>query len=139
MLVLVLLVAILYAAGVYLLLHRTLTRIIIGLALLGHGANLLLLIAGGPPGRSPLIDSAETTASAYADPLPQAMVLTAIVIGFGVIAFMLALSYRSWTLTHDDEVEDDIEDRRIARRAPSEDYSGEGADRPTAEVSGESA
>ena len=51
----------------------------------------------------------------YADPLPQAMALTAIVITFAILAFLLALAYRSWTITHDDEVEDDVEDRRIAR------------------------
>ena len=50
-----------------------------------------------------------------ADPLPQAMVLTAIVITFGVSAFLLALAYRSWVLTGDDEVQDDVEDRRVAR------------------------
>ncbi len=50
-----------------------------------------------------------------ADPLPQAMVLTAIVIAFGVSAFLLALAYRSWTLTGEDEVQDDVEDRRISR------------------------
>lgn len=105
-------VGVLYAVGTYLMLQRTLTRIVIGLALLGHGANLLLLIAGGPAGRPPLIGSAPV--AEMADPLPQAMALTAIVITFGVLAFLLALAYRSWLVTHDDQVEDDIEDRRIA-------------------------
>lgn len=108
-----LVVAVLYAVGTYLLLQRTLTRIVIGLALMGHGANLLLLAAGGAPGRPPLITDG-VDASAYADPLPQALALTAIVITFGVMAFLLALAYRSWSVTHDDEVEDDIEDRRLA-------------------------
>jgi multicomponent Na+:H+ antiporter subunit C len=111
-----LVVAVLYAAGTYLLLQRTLTRIVIGLALMGHGANLLLLAAGGAPGRPPLIAEG-VPASAYTDPLPQALALTAIVITFGVMAFLLALAYRSWALTHDDEVEDDIEDRRLGGRA----------------------
>jgi multicomponent Na+:H+ antiporter subunit C len=106
------LVGVLYACGVYLLLQRTLTRIVIGLALMGHGANLLLLAAGGRPGRAPIIDPDGGT---YADPLPQALALTAIVITFGVSALLLTLAYRSWQLRHDDEVEDDIEDRRIAR------------------------
>jgi multicomponent Na+:H+ antiporter subunit C len=55
------------------------------------------------------------------DPLPQAFVLTAIVITFGVTGFLLALAYRSWALTHDDEVQDDVEDRLVARRTEAED------------------
>jgi multicomponent Na+:H+ antiporter subunit C len=127
-------VAVLYGVGVYLLLQRTLTRIIVGLALLGHGANLLLLLAGGPPGLVPILGKGDEVEGNFADPLPQALVLTAVVIGFGVMAFMLALSYRSWALTRDDEVEDDIEDRRIARHEPSEDYTARGADRPPIEL-----
>jgi multicomponent Na+:H+ antiporter subunit C len=107
-------VGVLYATGTYLLLQRTLTRIVMGLALMGHGVNLLLLMAGGRAGAPPLVGSGEVAVETYADPLPQAMALTAIVITFGITAFLLALAYRSWTLTHNDEVEDDIEDRRIA-------------------------
>jgi multicomponent Na+:H+ antiporter subunit C len=114
-LVLALAVGVLYAAGTWLLLQRTLTRIILGLAMIGHGANLLLLMAGGLPGLPPLIGDATREQGEFADPLPQAMALTAIVITFGTIAFLLALAHRSWVLTHDDEVEDDVEDRRIAR------------------------
>ena len=55
-----------------------------------------------------------------ADPLPQALALTAIVIAFGITAFLLAVAYRSWVLNHDDEVEDDVEDRRIARLGEAE-------------------
>ncbi|HVM52215.1 MAG TPA: Na(+)/H(+) antiporter subunit C [Acidimicrobiales bacterium] len=102
----------LYAVGTYLLLQRTLTRIVLGLAVLGHGANLLLLVAGGPAAAPPILGGDART---LADPLPQALALTAIVITFAVTAFLLALAYRSWILRHDDEVEDDIEDRRIAR------------------------
>ena len=108
---LAILVGVLYATGTYLLLQRSLTRIILGLVLLGHGANLLLLLAGGRPGRAPLVGVGEGRTS---DPLPQAMALTAIVITFAIVAFLLALAYRSWTLSGDDEAEDDIEDRRIA-------------------------
>jgi multicomponent Na+:H+ antiporter subunit C len=119
-LVLAVVVGVLYAAGAYLMLQRTLTRIVIGLAMMGHGANLLLLMAGGRAGRAPLI-TADGPPPGAADPLPQAMALTAIVITFGIMAFLLALAYRSWTLTHNDEVEDDIEDRRIARLAREQD------------------
>lgn len=117
-LVLALVVAVLVGCGVYLLLQRTLTRIVIGLAMMSHGVNLLLLLAGGRAGDAPLAGAAEP-----ADPLPQALALTAIVISFGVSAFLLVLAYRSWQLRRDDEVENDVEDRRIAalaRRQPPE-------------------
>lgn len=113
MILLALTVAVLYAVGSYLLLQRTLTRIVVGLALMGHGANLLLLMGGGPPGAPPL-SGPDGPPAGVADPLPQALALTAIVITFGIIAFLLALAYRGWSLTGDDEVEDDIEDRRLA-------------------------
>lgn len=104
----------LYAIGVYLLLQRSLMRIVLGFVLLGHGANLLLLLAGGPAGRAPLLG--EAPRRLLADPLPQAMALTAVVITFGVTTFLLALAYRSWLVNREDEVQDDVEDRRIARR-----------------------
>jgi multicomponent Na+:H+ antiporter subunit C len=103
-------VGVLFAAGTYLLLQRTLTRIVIGLGLMGHGANVLLLAAAGGPGAPPLIGDAPP-AQPYTDPLPQALALTAIVITFGVSAFLLALAYRSRSLTGNDLVEDDLEDR----------------------------
>lgn len=111
-LVLAVTVGALYATGTFLLLQRSLTRIVLGLALLGHGANLLLLLAGGRAGAAPIVTGGM---GRVADPLPQALALTAIVITFGVMAFLLALAYRSWQLRRDDEVEDDVEDRRIAR------------------------
>ncbi len=105
--------AALFSLGTWLLLQRSLTRIIIGLGLLGHGANLLLLLSGQERGVAPFIGGIGR--SRPADPMPQALALTAIVISFGVSAFLLALAYRSWQLTGDDLVEDDVEDRRIAR------------------------
>jgi multicomponent Na+:H+ antiporter subunit C len=110
-LVLALTVGVLYAVGAYLVLQRSLSRIVIGLAILGHGANLLLLSAGGNPGDPPFAGADPATTS---DPLAQALALTAIVITFAVSAFLLALAYRSWLQRRDDEVEDDLEDRRIA-------------------------
>lgn len=113
----------LYTVGVYLLLQRTLTRIVLGIGLLGHGANLLLLVAGGPKGRAPFATGGEGAGRVLggtADPLPQAMALTAIVITFALTAFLLALAYRSFLLTRDDEVQDDVEDRRIAQVALTE-------------------
>ncbi|MFO7592307.1 MAG: Na(+)/H(+) antiporter subunit C [Acidimicrobiia bacterium] len=105
---------VLVSCGTYLVLQRQLTRVIFGFALMSHGANLVLLTAGGGAGGSPIIGEGE---GGFADPLVQAMILTAIVITFGVTAFLLALAYRSWQLTHDDQGEDDREDKRIARLA----------------------
>lgn len=112
---LVIVVAALIATGVYLLLERSLTRVIIGLILTGNGVNLLLLLAGGAAGGPPIVGM--TDPERMSDPLPQAMVLTAIVITLGVTAFLLAMAYRSWQLNGHDEVQDDLEDRRVARRA----------------------
>jgi multicomponent Na+:H+ antiporter subunit C len=114
-LVLVVLIGVLFGAGIYLLLERSLTRILIGITLLGNGANLLLLVAGGAAGGPPLIGSGPE--EEMADPLPQAFVLTAIVITLGMSAFLLAMAYRAWQLGGHDEVQDDDEDRRLARRA----------------------
>ena len=104
--------AILFGIGTYLVLQRKLTRIIIGLALLTHGANVLLITAGRP-GAAPLVG--QPAPDGFSDPLPQALALTAIVITFAVTALLLALGYRSWLLTNDDEVEDDVGDRAVAR------------------------
>jgi multicomponent Na+:H+ antiporter subunit C len=109
--------AALFAIGTYLLLQRKLSRVIVGLGLLGHGANVLF-VNSGRRGLPPIIGQGDP--SEFADPLPQALVLTAIVIGFGTTALLLALAYRSWLLTNDDEVEDDIEDRLVAGRGYSD-------------------
>lgn len=109
--------ALLFAVGTYLVLQRKLSRVIIGVGLLGHGANVLFVMAGRR-GDAPLVGQGD--ADGFADPLPQALVLTAIVINFGVTAFLLALAYRSWLLTEDDDVADDLEDRAL-RRQPAVD------------------
>lgn len=118
-LVLVAAVAVLYGAGAYLMLQRNLARIVIGLAMIAHGANLLLLLAGGPPAGPPMV-GLET--SAMSDPLPQAMALTAIVITFGITAFLLAMIYLSRVFHGDDVVQHDLDDRRIERGTTSEDH-----------------
>jgi len=97
----------LYAAGTYLLLRRSLVKLILGLALLGHGANLLIFAAGriqraaapilGPDGAPP--------APPVADPLPQALILTAIVIGLGVQAFCLVLLKRAYASAGRDDLD----------------------------------
>lgn len=120
-LILALVVGVLFTGGTYLLLQRTLTRTILGLVLYGHAVNVLLLLAGGRAGAPPIVDGGTEP---YTDPLTEAMALTSIVITFGIGAFLIALAYRSWTLTGDDMAEDDIEDRRIAQFA-SDQYEEE--------------
>lgn len=114
-LALVVVVGVLVGTGVYLLLERSLSRVVLGVTLVSNGVNVLFLIAGGAAGGPPLVGS--TAPEDMSDPLPQAMVLTAIVINLGLTAFVLAMAYRSWQLHGHDEVQDDLEDRRIARRA----------------------
>jgi multicomponent Na+:H+ antiporter subunit C len=104
----------LYAAGVYLLLDRSLTRVLLGFVMLGNATNLLLLSAAGPGGLPPILGVAE--AEEMSDPLPQALILTAIVITFGVAAFVLAMIHRSWALARNEAVGTDEEDRRVAGR-----------------------
>lgn len=109
-LVLVAVMVVLYAGGVYLLLDRSLTRVLLGFLLVGNATNLMLFLMSGSFGAAPIAGS--TDPADMSDPLPQAFILTAIVITFGVSAFLLALIYRSWRLAREDEdtVRDDEED-----------------------------
>ena len=118
--VLPVIIGVLYAAGVYLLLDRSLTRVLLGFVLLGNATNLLLLSTGGPAGLAPILGYSDP--AQINDPLPQALILTAIVITFGVSAFLLAIIHRSWRLARNEAVGTDEEDRRVAaRRAPDAD------------------
>ena len=95
----------LYAAGIYMMLRRSVVKLLIGLGLLSHAANLLIFTAGGiVRGRVPVVPPGETQPlMIVADPLPQALILTAIVISFAVLAFALVLIYRTYqTLGTDD-------------------------------------
>lgn len=105
---------VLYACGVYLMLDRSLTRVLLGFLLVGNATNLLLFLTSGSFGAAPLVGDADATE--MSDPLPQAFILTSIVITFGVSAFMLALIYRSWRLARQDEdaVRDDDVDVELA-------------------------
>lgn len=114
-LTLVAVMAVLYACGVYMMLERSLTRVLLGFLLVANATSLLLILMAGPPGLAPILNSG-TDVDDIADPLPQAFVLTSIVITFGVSAFLLALIYRSWRLSQADEVVDDQEDLAIAQR-----------------------
>jgi multicomponent Na+:H+ antiporter subunit C len=95
----------LYAAGLYLLLRRNIVRLAIGLALLGHAANMLIFTSAGlTRGRPPIIPEGETVpVPPFADPLPQALILTSIVIGFGVLAFALVLAFRAYEAVGTDD------------------------------------
>ncbi len=135
---LILAAAAMIGCGVYLVLERSLTRVLVGLVMLGNGVNVLFLVSGGPAGRAPIVGSGSSPMS---DPLHQALVLTAIVISLGTTAFVLAMAYRSWQLTDHDDVQDDVEDAAIRLLAeadePSDSYDltgqGDGADDPEEE------
>lgn len=107
---------VLVAGGTTLLMTRPLTRIVLGAVLLGNGVNLLLLSASGAAGAAPLLYPASRHRH-MPDPLPQAFVLTAIVITLALTAFLAAMAYRAWQLSGSDDVQDDVEDLRVARRA----------------------
>ncbi|MFG3616809.1 Na(+)/H(+) antiporter subunit C [Nocardia sp. NPDC047654] len=118
-LTLLIVIGILVACGVYLLLERAVSKMLLGLILFGNAVNLLILTAGGGNGKPPIRGTAET--EEMADPLAQAMVLTAIVITMGIAAFVLALAYRAYMLTTSDDVANDQEDEDVARRRAGED------------------
>jgi multicomponent Na+:H+ antiporter subunit C len=97
----------LYAAGLYMMMRRSIVKLIIGLVLLGHAANLLIFTVGGlVRARSPLVPEGELApVGPFADPLPQALILTAIVIGFGVVAFTVVLIHRVYQTVGTDDLE----------------------------------
>lgn len=116
-LVMVIAMGAMYAAGIYLMLDRSLTRVLLGFLLMGNATNLLLLLTGGLPGRPPLTDGENFSTDGMLDPLPQALILTAIVISFSLTAFLLAMVYRSWRFVRDESLQDDLEDMRVALEA----------------------
>ncbi|SDD92313.1 Na(+)/H(+) antiporter subunit C [Nocardioides lianchengensis] len=117
-LTLILISAALLGCGVYLLLERSLSRVLVGLVLMGNGVSIAFLVAGGPAGSPPIVG--EGGGEPMADPLPQAMVLTAIVITLATVSFVLAMAYRSWQLNGHDDVQDDVEDATIRRLATAD-------------------
>ena len=107
-LVLSLVVGVLFAGAVYLMLRRSVVQLILGLVLLSHGTNLLLFLMGDGVvrGSTPFVDPATGVAAATtADPLPQALILTAIVISFGFLAFIMALAYRADQAVRSDDLD----------------------------------
>lgn len=96
-------IGVLFMTATYLILSKSLLRIIVGTGLLSHGAHLLILTMGGlKRGAAPLLGE---NAESYTDPLPQALILTAIVISFGVTAFLLVLAYRAYQELGTDNME----------------------------------
>lgn len=105
---LAIIIGVLFAAATYMLLRRSLVKIIIGLALLGHAANLLLFTTGKiQRGAAPIImaDTKELVTGTFADPVPQALILTAIVIGFGAQAFAIVLIKRVYQMIGTDDLD----------------------------------
>jgi multicomponent Na+:H+ antiporter subunit C len=124
------LIGALTSCGVYLLLERNLTRMLLGLLLIGNALNLLILTVGGPSGSPPVRGRTSTGETTTADPLAQGMILTAIVITMGIAAFVLALTYRSYRLTTAEEVGNDPEDARVSEQ--SDDDSADDLENPRA-------
>lgn len=99
-------IGVLYTAGVYMILRRSIVKFIIGIIFLGNATNLLLFLSAGLTSGQPAFVKEPVNASeVMADPLPQALVLTAIVIGFGVVVFTLALKYVFFRVTGTDDLD----------------------------------
>lgn len=102
-LLLAIMIGSLYASGVYMLLRRSMVKMIIGLILLGNGVNLLIFLLGGiAKGRPPLLAS---KLDHFADPVPQALILTAIVISFGLQAFAIVLIQKVYEVLKTDDLD----------------------------------
>lgn len=107
-------IGVLFAAGVYLLLRRSIVKLILGIMLLSHGTNLLIFVAGGLIKGQPQFTRGMADAAANpTDPIPQALILTAIVIGFGITAFFLALMYRFYKATGTEDLDELKEGERV--------------------------
>jgi multicomponent Na+:H+ antiporter subunit C len=108
------------SAGVYLLLERNMTRMLLGLLLIGNAVNLLIMTVSGTSGNPPIRGRTSSGDTTTADPLAQGMILTAIVITMGIAAFVLALTYRSSRLNAAEEVDNDPEDTRVSQLAAAD-------------------
>lgn len=108
-LTLLILMAVLFGAGITIMLERSLTRVLIGFLLVGNSVNILIYLMSGMPGLAPILSDG-VEADEISDPLPQAFILTAIVINLGITSFMLALIYRSWWLAQLGDQGDSVDD-----------------------------
>ena len=107
-LILAIVAGVLFAAAIYLMLRRSVLKLAVGLSLLANAANLVIFVSAGlTRGEPPLIrEGLSAPPAGAADPLPQAMVLTAIVISFSVLAFTLTLMHRVYQEGGSDDVDD---------------------------------
>jgi multicomponent Na+:H+ antiporter subunit C len=129
-LVLAIIAGVLYATGVYLMLRRRLAQLIVGLGLLSNGSNVLILAAAGVTrGKPPIITETSMTADQFADPVPQSLILTAIVIGFGVLAFSLVLAHRVHQSVDTDDI-DVIGSTFAEATADKSDFAEAASDKP---------
>jgi multicomponent Na+:H+ antiporter subunit C len=100
------LIGFLYAAGLFMMMRRSIVKLVIGLAILGHAANLLIFTAAGMArARPPLLEAGGGLPGPVADPVPQALILTAIVIGFAVLGFAVVLIYRVHEISGTDDLD----------------------------------
>lgn len=106
-LVLAIVIGVLYAAGLYLIMRRNLLKLVMGLVILSQAANLLIFVSAGlRSANAPIVPVGyDVPPEVVADPLPQALILTAIVIGFGVIAFTLALFHTAYLSLETDDLD----------------------------------
>lgn len=107
-LLLVFLIGVLYAAGVYLILRRSMVKLLLGIMLFGNATNILIFLLGNiVKGKPPIIGmDFKNFQDIYADPIPQALILTAIVISFGLTAFAIVLLKRVYALINSDDLDD---------------------------------
>jgi multicomponent Na+:H+ antiporter subunit C len=105
--ILAILIGVLYAAGIYMMLRRSMVKLLIGIILLGNGANMLIFLLGRiTKGKPPVIpEEAKTLVDLYADPIPQALILTAIVISFGLQAFAIILLKQVYNVSNTDDLD----------------------------------
>jgi multicomponent Na+:H+ antiporter subunit A/multicomponent Na+:H+ antiporter subunit C len=124
---LIVLMAVLYAVGITVMLERSLTRVLIGFMLVGNATNLLILLVSGPSGTPPIVTGTSADEN-MADPVPQVLMLTAIVINFGLTAFVLALIYRSWWLAQLGDQGDSVPDQHTEDTEASTDATFDAVD-----------
>ena len=101
------LVGILYSSGIFMMLRRSMVKLLLGLLLIGNGANILIFLMGGlTKGKPPIIgEDSKGFTDAYADPVPQALILTAIVISFALTAFAIILLKKVYVTTGSDDLD----------------------------------
>ncbi|ALO15934.1 NADH-quinone oxidoreductase subunit K [Salinivirga cyanobacteriivorans] len=102
---LAILIGLLYAIGAYLILRRSILKFIIGIIFLSNATNLLVFLSAGIVSGKPVFVDGKGISAVETDPLPQALVLTAIVIGFGIVVYTLALKYKFYKTTGTDDLD----------------------------------